>query len=212
MKKSLLTALAATFILFSCEKDDTSSEPPSTPSTASEYYPLSTGSYWIYDLYVIDTNGVESLVNSNDSLFVAGDTLIQGETFKHLVTDNQNSLLERIQRDSSGYLVNVSGSILFAPDDFSYPLGTDVLSTGSDTIYTAEWGMKQFNQPLTVPAGTFDVLMLERNYLIRESDSTKAERQFGDYRARNVGLVAFQYGQTSNKSTYEYRLVRYQIQ
>ncbi|KGO89965.1 hypothetical protein [Flavobacterium suncheonense] len=74
MKSKLLLAAALCGILFSCSSDDSSSDNP-TPDT-NFTISLITGKYWTYD--VEDSNANQF----RDSLYISGDTLINGITHK----------------------------------------------------------------------------------------------------------------------------------
>ena len=83
IRKSLLMFSAAALFI-ACSKDDKNDSPPKEPTDsstpASAYYPMKVGSYWVYDVYEIDSNGTEAIVG-HDSIAVTKDTLIHGKTF-----------------------------------------------------------------------------------------------------------------------------------
>lgn len=78
MKKLLLLVIAASAMAVSCS-DDSSND--SNDVSASDFLPMSNGNYWVYDV-----SG--STFNGRDSLYISGDTLITGNTYKKFKTEN----------------------------------------------------------------------------------------------------------------------------
>ncbi len=75
MKKKIIAILALTAIFGACSSDDTSND----TSSANIFLPLSVGNYWTY-------NVSGSGITSRDSLYVANDTVIDGETYAKMKT------------------------------------------------------------------------------------------------------------------------------
>ena len=113
MKNVKTIFLFMSVLIASCSKCD--DEMPATQQSDPNYFPLSQGSYWVYDWVKIDTLGNESSFNRRDSIYVAGDTLINNQNYKVLKGESFNPTLPLFYRDSSGFLVNEKGALLFAP-------------------------------------------------------------------------------------------------
>lgn len=125
MKKILAFTILSLFIL-SCKKDKL--EP--APQAVNSYTHVSTtGSYWVYDWYDVDSTGNETLWNTTwkDTIRIVGDTTINGKVFQHYKGKEWNSLREYWTRDSSGYVVGINGKIAY-----SYISTPMLLSTNND--------------------------------------------------------------------------------
>lgn len=207
MKKPALLVLA--LIAFSaCKKEKTTML--STTST-KDYYPMSVGSYWIYERTQIDTNGVETpTLQPNDSVYVSRDTVINGETYAVFVGAMWWSpMQESYMRDSAGYILSSSGSVL----DLTNLYGILDFQHDSAHMWNVTTYVEHPSDPITVPAGTFSVLdrvrrvdFLDPNYYWDSS------RYMHDYYAKGVGLVreiAFYYLASWCESR---RLLRYHIE
>jgi len=79
MKKTVYLLFAAAIFAVSCSSNDdtTNAETPATGDTS--YVPLTTGSYWVYDV-------PGSIESGRDSLYIANDTIIGANTYKKFKT------------------------------------------------------------------------------------------------------------------------------
>lgn len=77
MKKIGLLLAGLNFFAISCSSDDSGDNNNSGPDT--NFLPLATGNYWVYD-------APGSLQSGRDSLYVANDTVIEGNTYKKIKT------------------------------------------------------------------------------------------------------------------------------
>jgi len=77
MKKIIPVFFAAALFAVSCSSNDDNQTTPATGDT--NYLPLTTGSFWVYDI----SGSVES---GRDSLYVANDTIIGAVTYKKFKT------------------------------------------------------------------------------------------------------------------------------
>ncbi len=111
MKKILAFTILSLAIL-SCKKDKVEPQPVN-----SSYTHVSTvGSYWVYDWYDVDSTGNETLwvTSWKDTTRIVGDTTINGEVFQHYKGKQWGTPQEYFLRDSSGYVVNPTGSIHYS--------------------------------------------------------------------------------------------------
>lgn len=108
----MLTVLGLSII--SCKKDK-KNVPESSGTTQPNYvYVCKPGSYWVYDLYGIDSLGNEILLPGKDSIVIAGDTLIHGDFYHKYVGFSQWYPPVHFERDSLGYIVDENGTILYS--------------------------------------------------------------------------------------------------
>lgn len=107
MKKIALLLLASAAFMTSCSDDSNSDN---NTVTDADYFPLSTGNYWTYD--------VTGAVSGRDSLYIAGDTVINSKIYKKFKTPAvpfgsvSSSLANNGLRKENGKLL-VSGSTGF---------------------------------------------------------------------------------------------------
>lgn len=150
MKNALYFGCLLLLCFYSCkkEKDAVPNVPPPAASTP-DYFPITTGCYWIYERFHMDTNGVETIV-AIDSSYVSGDTLINGNTFAVFVGTYYDPNAIYCRRDSSGYIIDQHGIVYFSSTNF-----TDTLRTGNTPGYYTSFYKMIPAGPVTVPAGIF---------------------------------------------------------
>ncbi len=201
--------------LWACEKSSDDATPPVVKEP--NYFPLTTGSYWVYNTYRIDSLGNEELLRENDTTTVIGDTLINGNTFKIFYGSLYGSSIKREQyyRDSSDYIVSPYGTIVFSSVNFTDTLYSGFDPDTDDPMIFKYTKMENYNSLVTIPAGEFDSILncpitvhflKNQNNLIGKNDYLYAP---------NVGRILHQYFYISQyemrKEYQERRLVDYYI-
>jgi len=150
---TFLLALIAT----SCKKEN---KQPSTNNQSTNYSTPSTiGSYWVYRNYEIDSMGNVTTLNGTDTMYVVGDSVVNG----HVYTVYKGALIPNadcsLLRDSSGFVVNENGYIFFSNNN----LGS-IFYTWNEPIYPGPNGQinlitQTYIEPslesVSVPAGSF---------------------------------------------------------
>ncbi len=148
MKRVSFFAIIACLIATSCNKNDSDNE--FVPVQTADYMQLKIGNYWVYEQYRLDTSGNEIVFGEPDSSLITGDTLIRG--MKYFVLRDINQAHSSYLRDSSGYLVNVDGDIIFSDDDFSNVLRLDTIGPG---LATVQYRMIDGDTNISTPLGSF---------------------------------------------------------
>jgi hypothetical protein len=212
MRKFIALIMAVSF-MSSCKKED-------DIKTKIGYFPLSIGNYWIYQEFMIDTSGNEIANSKLDSVIIKRDTIINDKKYfvfegtNYPFTARGNWGIVDILRDSSGYIVNQNGTVLFTRDNFTdtiaYHAVTDM--ENGDTLVLMTYQMDKMNKIITVPAGSFDAL----NYrgTVTTSMNTpgiKYPRYLNIYYADGVGKILYTYFYVQSPTIYEKRLVRYYV-
>lgn len=206
-------------ILFSCSKDKENTPQPIAPSNSPPQnvsLVTTVGSYWVYNWYKIDSTNTETLMGNKDSVYVVGDTLINGKV--HTVYKGSyfgGSVQTNFFLDSSGYVVK-NGRKLFTYSDF----GTNYNFYCEVGNYYCRYETT-YNSTIqkSVPAGNFDVIDAQVSFYMPDSswfsacDSVWISHNFYD---KNNGFeVSSQFGFISPLKTqcvyYERRLVDYHI-
>jgi hypothetical protein len=148
-------------LIASCSKDiaipvDQGVSQTTVIPSAEDYYPLTVGNYWVYDYYVINTlSGVQQF-QYRDSVYIVGDTIINGYTYAHQENKSINGIGWAYLRDSSGYMVMHKGAkILFSCCNF-----TDTFSISHDGAYTVYTKMIHQDTLIPTPLGNFHSISL----------------------------------------------------
>lgn len=179
--------------------------------SSSDYYPMTVGSYWIYERTQIDTNGVETTTpDNNDSVYVSRDTLINGKTFAVFVgTIWWDPAQELYMRDSAGHVLSSSGTIL----DLTNFSGILDFYHDSSGMSDATTYMEHPPGPITVPAGTFSTVdRVCRIDILIPSYPWGTPRYLHDYYALGVGRVREISCYSSAPWYQSRRLLRYHIE
>lgn len=177
---------------------------------------MTVGNYWIYENYKIDSVGNESKMEQIDSVFIARDTLINGNSYFIFMGTNyplSNKIKQiAILRDSLHYLVNHEGLILFSSENYSDTFVTRIQTSLEDTIYISYYKMTNHLIQFSVPAGTFEVINYqgEINY-IHTIQGIDNPRYCDNYYAKGIGKVFSSNFFLFQAGHMEKRLVRYQV-
>lgn len=128
------------------------------------HFPLTDGSYWLYQQEQTDSLGNVTQTGAVDSVYVAGDTVIGAYTYKRIrtVTGPGSSYFITAPlsyvRDSAGYLVNSDGSYI-QHDNF-----TDTLRVRVEPgLYNGYFFMRHPDSLVTVACGTFQTIDYEED-------------------------------------------------
>lgn len=151
MKRVILLIALLGFIFTSCTKDDVDN--PTNPVSSTDYMQLQIGNFWVYENYRFDSLGNEIVIGDPDSLVITGDTLIRGKLYykKLSVIQGYTSYL----RDSSGFLVDDLGKIIFSEKDFDNILRVDTI--GPNLAYV-EYKMVEGDTIINIPMGSYPSL------------------------------------------------------
>jgi hypothetical protein len=218
--KYVFALIAFSILLFSsCNKDEmeTNEGYVSPPS----YMPLTIGSYWVYDIYRIDSLGNEVKLQRVDSLTIKGDTLINNQFY--FVYGGANypfPYYEYYLRDSLGYLVDNSGHIHFSTTNFTDTLYSNwEIKPNGDTLNHRFSMMGTTEKNINVPAGSFTTLDYRSTFENFDLPLTDPERIIVNhvYKSEGIGTVlsALVFLETNSVPSYVYyekRLIRYHIQ
>lgn len=209
----LLLGITALFV--SCKKESIQPPPASSGNTTNVYsFPLTNGSYWIYQHDMLDSAGNIIATGCLDSTWVKGDTIIGAYTYKKVRSVNlggnpYNGITPlRLLRDSAGYLVDDTGWYI-EHDNF-----TDTLHYQSNMGAMDAWYfMRHGDSLVTVNAGTFTIIDYEGNGYPTASNYPYAVPLYThDMYADNIGLVLKQSAMMWTSQVNRKVLVRYHIQ
>jgi len=114
MQKQILLAIVMLGSI-ACQKEKKCQSPQGPNAPALSAFVADSGSYFVYNIYEIDSNGQETLYGIPDTIFVVGDTVLNGKNFIHLRDQWFNiGEISLFFRDSSGYMVDNAGTVHWA--------------------------------------------------------------------------------------------------
>jgi hypothetical protein len=207
MKNFKTIILFMSVLVASCSKCD--DEMPTTKQSDPNFFPLSLGSYWIYDWIKIDTLGNETPYNRRDSIYIANDTVINNNNYRVLKGKAFYPPLPLFYRDSSGFLVNERGALIFAPPQYA---GSVLLSDTISSLAVIKYETLRNPIPVSVPAGDFGCANFQGTMTSLETNYPWGVRTMDNYYADSVGLVKSNIFFYSMPDCLERRLVEYSIQ
>ncbi len=183
------------------------------------YSRLKTGNYWIYQVFEVDSAGNGSPTAEYDSCYISKDTMIRGNTYYFLTSQNGGAggyTCERWLRDSLSYLVDDKGRKWFSSEPQPGPFAAFPLQEppSPDTLAWIEEGMEEGYATTAVPAGLFLTLNCRRTITIRQAGSTAQQVRYAHRRyALHLGIVSETMPFLPESTHFrEKRLVRYGIQ
>jgi hypothetical protein len=204
-----------TFSLSSCHKEEDPITPVNpTPTSTAYSFPITDGSYWVYQQEQTDSDGVITQAGATDSVYVEGDTIIGANTYKKIRTftspGNTYFLAQPLTlvRDSAGYLVDVNGQFI-EHDNFT------------DTLRYVDYGgivdgwyfMRHKDSTVTVPAGTFTTIDYEGHmYNTQPGYPWPIPRYTHQIFADNIGKITEVQYFVSQPGYIQRRLLSYHIQ
>lgn len=198
MKKVVLTTLSIITLIIGCKK---AVEPQSTAECSNNTplqranYPISVGSYWIYDTYkVIDSSGVETLIRSSDTTEVIGDTTINGKAYsvfrgvKYPISSTSTLMNNWYLRDSLQFIVNNYGDI--SNGTWSYSDSMNYSDIGGGHIRWSSY--LNVDELIVVGAGSFITKRLRFNW--KKTDGSVISQCLNDSVSNNAGAEFYTEG------------------
>ena len=191
--------------LSSCHKDATNNIQREDHLT---FFPLLPGNYWIYQNYEIDSIGKATPTNDWDSSYISGDTMIRGNMYfamheKPVLYMPEQSV--SYLRDSSGYIVDHTGKIRFAENNFSDTLYEDTSNLVLVHGYAAMWAK---DSTVTVPCGSFITRSVRMSVVPTRNNDPYPTRYSYDIYGKNIGRIKFHTFFYASNKHFETRLVR----
>jgi hypothetical protein len=214
MKNAIIGAVSLCLLAAACKKDqDTvtpSTQNPSVPQSTA-WFPLDSGSYWVFEHVRVDTNGNETFLQT-DSVRVMGDTVIGGNTYKIFKNWGFN-FFSGLYRDSANCIVDNVGEIVFAANmpgqPISYRRDSDNVQ---GLILESTDSMQAAMRSVNITAGNFNTF--ERSTFTTfyiPVNGGNPRRMLSNF-AEGIGFVRNQYAYASQASYVERRLLRYHIE
>ena len=213
MKRLFLAFLLFTALL-SCKKEKTEPNCPA-PDTPDFVIPSTIGSYWVYEIWATDSLGITTQLPYSDSVTLIGTEDLNGHTYLKYYGEFIGSASIWYQRDSSGYIVDNYGKILY-----SYHENIDIADYSEPITMIRTQVRMGSNTTITIPVlGTVGVL--DKQTELSKTDGSVLTAcndytyTFNSYYASGIGEVqstlAFWGGLTQQCKILKRELVAYHI-
>jgi uncharacterized membrane protein len=158
--KTTAAIFASFIVLTSCKKDEETAEVPvdqAPPVAVSEFSQLAGGNYWIYRKVQVDSlDNDQGASYPEDSLFIDGDTIIDGTTW-YVQRNGINGMVSpwvRFLRDSADCLLERDLGVQFSSGTFDQVLQVDSNSSPAQAVI--RWSVSSTTFSTSVPAGDFE--------------------------------------------------------
>ncbi|MFZ1693895.1 MAG: hypothetical protein WAT74_11910 [Flavobacteriales bacterium] len=213
-----LFALCAAVLLTACRKEEETACPPSetapAPLSISAFSNLDSGNYWVYDRHRVDSLDVaDPAYYYRDSLFITGDTVLDGNTWSvvRMASNGVVSGMIRFWRDSSDYLLGRYGEVLFASANLGQTIWVD--SIPAPSTLSIHYSVGSAMVPVSVPAGNFQSYVITGTcYSYGTFTVIPVWKYPRDYWVEGVGRVKWYDYFAAGNTGYRYQLVDYHVQ
>jgi hypothetical protein len=180
--------------LFSCKNEN---QPPTPPAPETlKHVPLTLGSFWVYEHFAVDTaNGINASTGVKDSIVIHSDTIINGKNYvvrKGIAPFqgvNTWGLID-IVRDSSGYLVNDKGVVLFAENNYIDTFNVwSVVVGNNDTLADIFYTMEVYLDDVKTPSGIYPGGLNYKGTVIQYTASGSFTRYLQNVYVTGIGKI-----------------------
>lgn len=205
--KDISILLLLVILLPSCRKEEGTVTPP-VPETSAAFFPMTKGSYWVYERRTVDTADVSYYPFADrDSAYVAGDTTINGRSYTVIEGALHGTVC---LRDSSDCLVDNYGHRLFSVHQSTGVFTEENIGPG---IFTATTVMKSSDSSCVVPAGTF-AARYRLGTVVSQIDgpSWRQTRRFHAAYVKGIGLVSERSMDWTYPVYIDIKLIRYHVE
>jgi hypothetical protein len=160
----------------------------------ASYFPLENHSQWKYERFWMLTED-EKIVMDTMELHVAGDTLVEGLSYK-IILNGDGSIEKLIRRDNAKYYGrhhefygSFSKEYLFL--DTSLPVGGSWTHVKDEVnLSKTEYIIKEKNSAKIIGEKTYtDVIVVEVNYYQKDLNGERLWMTATHYYSKNVGLI-----------------------
>jgi hypothetical protein len=200
--------------LAACQQEDEDvvaplPEPPAQNLSIAAFSNLAVGNYWVYQRYRVDSADNVAQVLSLDSIFITGDSVVNGETYSIVHRNTLSPIWTELWRDSAGYVITSDHEVVFCADPLDQLIYTEVEGpVGVELDFT----VYSTPESITVAAGTFSTLKMQAEITsIGGFPEMAAWRRPRSYWAEDVGRVRYYEFFAFNPLGNRYDLVSYDV-
>lgn len=214
MRTSLLLCIAV--LLTACRKEE---DPPATPTappplSIAAFSHLDSGNYWVYDRHRVDSmDVVDPTYYRRDSLFITGDTVLNGHTWSvvRLASNGVVSGMIEYWRDSADFLLGRNGEVLFSSANLGQVIWVDSIPALS--TLAIRYSVSSAPVAVSVPAGNFQsYLMTGTCYSYGTFPVIPVWKYPRSHWVEGIGRVKWYAFFMSGLTGFRYQLVNYHVQ
>lgn len=218
ISKSALLALSVILLLASCKKEDDGNDAPNVPSTpldVAAFSLLDSGNYWVYERRQVDSMDVDQGTPVRvDSLYVIGDTLLNGKTFTMIrlgVNGQPGNAARYYWRDSADCILDKYGAIQFSAGTFDDVFYSE--NTGGSAGVIIDYSIPSTMVPVTTPSGSYSTYLVNGVVTSFGWFTFVPEWKYPrHYWAQGIGRVKWYEYFSSSPLGFRYELLRYNVQ
>lgn len=205
----ILIIASLTFII-SCKSNDGDIPIAQEQSViASDYLPLDSGNYWVYQRVTIDPFTNEEILGSIDSIYYFGDTIINGLVYNILMGKKYGLNFRRLLNFRENEIINQDSVIYFSKNAglLRSRLHNSVLIDSiQDFMFSEILQIETF-------AGLFesDKQYKQLHFAIEQEPNACDTLYENELYAKNVGIVQFSSYYFTSCTIVELRLIRYNV-
>jgi hypothetical protein len=211
MKQLTLLCAMALLSFMACQKENAST----TPITADNYFPLKVGNYWIYVNSEVSSDGVETVLEGQDSVFIEKDTVINGKLyykFMNYSSKNKNYYSGGFLRDSSQNILNERGKIFLSAPNFKDTFEVDRSQTSLE-LFKSKYVKMEKEDNVKSSSGVYNCVDVRLTAILKQPASDgDTVRYSHNYYANNVGSLQKTCGYVSTRAYTKRDLIRYKVQ
>ncbi|MEZ4806277.1 MAG: hypothetical protein R2815_02225 [Flavobacteriales bacterium] len=209
----LFVVLAALSTLAACRQEDEEIAPlPPVPTQSLDvaaFSQLATGNYWVYQKYSVDSADNVVSVLALDSIFIAGDSIVNGETYFVVHRNTLSPIWTELWRDSAGFVITADHEVVFCADPLDQLIYTEVEGPVGVLL---DYTVHSTPESITVPAGTYSTYKMQGEITSIGGFPEMADwRRPRSYWAEDVGRVRYYQFYAFNPVGDRYDLLRFDI-
>jgi hypothetical protein len=179
--KTVIPACLALLFIAGCKKDNIEVQ----PAKVTDYFPMTIGSYWVYDNLYKSENEDSTRFGSTDSTWIAKDTLLGAQSYRIFAKSNNSSVSYTFYRDSADCIIDQYGSIVLSMDRN----GAVILEHELNQLSLKEKQyMQQKDSTIIIPSGQFTTRVFVREMSTTDNTWAAPEKLLYFY-AKNTGLA-----------------------
>lgn len=203
---------ALPLMLVACKKEegDTPDPPGLATPSISDYSNLTVGNYWVYEMRELDSTGAYTTDPPiYDSVYVYGDTIINGVTWTGLRSTNSGGLPPQTwRRDSLNYMVDLyRGPVFMASANDGV-----VRHEEYPGVVAVDYSLFTSLQSISTPSGTHAAQEVKGMFTSLGFPVPPVYRLPRTYWTAGIGMVHSRVFYLFGGNGYEHTLVSYNVQ
>jgi hypothetical protein len=189
MKRVFFMFLIIPIVFLACDKDDTNDSGNETPVKVTDYYPLSIGNYWIYQVNQCDSLEFDCEEYETDSVYISEMVEKDGNTY-YVFGSSKRTGSENLSyvRDSGDFIIDDLGNVIFAINHYDTVLRQYEAGSIESIVLKAKYSISENKEVFNVAGTDYDCYNFKGEVLLAKDNFT-IPRYVNNRFSKNVGLV-----------------------